>query len=509
MTVIASTLLSAVLLLFGTGLEPLAWLTWLAYLPVLWLAPRTGARMACCAAGLASVLGQSRMWPYFLGTLEMPLAAAGALILGQALVFALLVGVYRQLLLNGRLLTAVAAVPAGWAALEYVLSLALPHGAWLSLAYTQANVLPVLQTASVTGPWGITFLVMGLPTALAAVTAPQLSGRSKGRVLLVAAIVLALPLGYGTWLLSLPRPGTTARVALLDTDRPNDTTGLATTAGRHVLDRYLTRIRALPHSTRAVVLPEKTFAVDERKIPDLTAPIRRLAVERRQDIVVGLVLDRAGTSYNAALGFRAHGGKPVLYLKHHLIPGAEEGLRPGGGTTFVSPGHGLIICKDLDFPALVRDYRSRGAAVLLAPAWDFTEDGWLHSRMAITRGVGNGLTVARTSRAGRLTVSDPNGRVLAEKASGRGDFTTITARLPARAHTNRTVYTRFGDWFAWLCLLLLAAVAVRAVLSRARTGHRPRRAGARTPTVAVNSPLPALSAPMTHVIDSALCGGRS
>lgn len=69
--------------------------------------------------------------------------------------------------------------------------------------------------------------------------------------------------------------------------------------------------------------------------------------------------------------------------------------------------------------------------MLLAPAWDFTEDGRLHSRMAVTRGVESGLTVARTARAGRVTVSDPFGRILAERVTADDDFTTLTADLPA------------------------------------------------------------------------------
>ena len=50
MTAIVSTLLSSVLLLFGTGLHPVAWLTWFGPLPVLWLAPRTGGRAAFVGA---------------------------------------------------------------------------------------------------------------------------------------------------------------------------------------------------------------------------------------------------------------------------------------------------------------------------------------------------------------------------------------------------------------------------------------------------------------------------
>ncbi|MER6817788.1 hypothetical protein ABT299_51790 [Spirillospora sp. NPDC000708] len=161
MTAIVSTLLSSVLLLLGTGLHPVAWLTWFGPLPVLWLAPRAGGRAAFAAASLAWLAGQSRMWPYYLGTLEMPPPAAAGIIAGTALVFGLLALAFRRLLLRGLPLLAALTVPAGWAALEYALSVAAPHGAWLSLAYTQADVPPVVQTASLTGPWGITFLVMG------------------------------------------------------------------------------------------------------------------------------------------------------------------------------------------------------------------------------------------------------------------------------------------------------------------------------------------------------------
>ncbi|MFB4296500.1 nitrilase-related carbon-nitrogen hydrolase [Actinomadura sp. NTSP31] len=452
MTVIVSTLLSSVLLLFGTGLHPVAWLTWLGPLPVLWLAPRVGGRAAFAAASVAWLAGQSRMWPYYLGTLEMPPPAAAGIIVGTALVFGLLVLAFRRLLLRGFPLVAALTVPAGWAALEYALSLAAPHGAWLSLAYTQADVPPVVQTASLTGPWGITFLVMGVPAAVAAAAAPGAARR--WRVLLAAALVLVLPLAYGGWRLRQPHDPSRATVTLLDTDRPDDTIDLATPQGRDLLSRYLAAIRATaPAGT--VVLPEKTFAADESTLPALTGPLARLAAERHEDIVAGLVLTTEGTARNAALGIRADGGPPALYFKHHMIPGLEDGLTPGSDLAFLSPGRGLAICKDLDFPGLVRAYRARGATVLYAPAWDFTGDGRLHGRMALVRGVESGLTVARAARAGTLLVSDPYGRVLAERATGGPGFTSVTAALPARGV--RTVYSRFGDWFAWLCVLLLAA----------------------------------------------------
>ncbi len=54
---------------------------------------------------------------------------------------------------------------------------------------------------------------------------------------------------------------------------------------------------------------------------------------------------------------------------------------------------------------------------MYVPAWDFIKDDWLHSRMAILRGVENGYAIVRTARQGALTISDYRGKVLYEASS--------------------------------------------------------------------------------------------
>ncbi len=103
------------------------------------------------------------------------------------------------------------------------------------------------------------------------------------------------------------------------------------------------------------------------------------------------------------------------YRKQHLLYGESY---ESGTTLVLTPGRpspwAVAICKDLDFPLPAGAYRKLGAGGLLVPSWDFDRDGWLNSRMAVIRGVENGLTVERTARSGSLTVSDGYGRVLAE-----------------------------------------------------------------------------------------------
>ena len=131
---------------------------------------------------------------------------------------------------------------------------------------------------------------------------------------------------------------------------------------------------------------------------------------------------------------------------------------------------GVAICKDLDFPAWSRAYGQRGARFLAVPAWDFVRDGRLHARMAVTRGVENGFTIARSAQEGVVTFSDAYGRILGEQSSATDPM--MVQRLPPGP--GATVYTRSGDWFGWANLLMLGALLLgimRAVV------HNPKSAG--------------------------------
>ncbi|WP_143078966.1 nitrilase-related carbon-nitrogen hydrolase [Nonomuraea pusilla] len=446
---LSAALASAVLLHFGTGLHPVAWLTWLAPLPVLLAAPRVRGGPAFAAGTLAWLGGQLRLWPYLTGTLEMPVAVTAGLLAGPALLFGLGVLLHRSLLARRRPLSAVLALPALWVGVEYLMALAGPHGAWWSLAYTQADVLPVLQTASVTGVWGITFLLQFVPATVAALLAPDAPRRLP--VAVTGGALMALALAYGFARLGTGQEDEQHReVALISTDEPRDTGELDSPQGRDLLQRYGRAIDvAAARGAEIVVLPEKTFGVATARLP-----LARPGVA----VVAGVALRTGTTRTNSALA----GPSGDRYDKHHLIPGLESEFTPGRTLTFLGrTTMGLIICKDLDFPWLVRQYRQAGATALLAPAWDFDDDAWLHSRMAMVRGVESGLSVARAARQGVLTVSDTRGRVLAEGRSGKPGVTTVFAALPQQGAA--TVYTRLGDWAAWssVAMLLIALGRLR------------------------------------------------
>jgi apolipoprotein N-acyltransferase len=141
---------------------------------------------------------------------------------------------------------------------------------------------------------------------------------------------------------------------------------------------------------------------------------------------------------------------------------------PGTGPLALTGGAGVEICKDMDFPAMLRTDSVRLAPGLMAvPAWDFERDAFAHARMALMRSVENGFSMARAARNGLLTLSDAYGRILAVRASGSDDgFVAVTGEVPAGLQGGRTLYDRIGDAFAWGCLILSATLLVLALVRR-------------------------------------------
>jgi apolipoprotein N-acyltransferase len=129
---------------------------------------------------------------------------------------------------------------------------------------------------------------------------------------------------------------------------------------------------------------------------------------------------------------------------------------------------GVFICYESVFPDEVRQFAANGAQVLV----NISNDEWFgpygapgqHLNMARMRAIENGRWVLRSTNSGVTSSIDPYGRVVA-----RAERHVRTAlQAPYAFVGNKTFYTRFGDWFAYLC----AIITVLALFMR--TGVRMR-----------------------------------
>ena len=468
-----AAVISAVLFYLGFGLHPLPFLTWLILLPLLLVAPRISAKRTVILSLIAGLCGQAGVAVYFAGTLHMPPALLAVLTMYIAAVLAGTVSIGRLFLVRRKPLLAVLATAGTWVTGEYLLTILAPHGAWWSLGYSQAAILPLLQIVSIAGIWVLSFLIVAFPTALAAMAAPETGRRSRIKIGLSILIVAGLVLAFGALRLQHTQTGPKLRVATAVAAESSDELAVTSAAGEAVLGEYQHTMQHLASQhVQAVVFPEKGLRVSQDQLPLITGPLAQAAKQHNITAIVGVMVKTAPETYeNQALVFTPN-HRQATYVKQHLIPGLESDFDEGDKLTF-TPGssntQGVIICKDLDFQRLVRSYRQAGASILFAPAWDFNNDGWLHSRIAITRGVENGLAIARSGRDGQLTISDANGHLLAEHAARENTASLVVADMPTKAPS--TLYTTLGDWLAYLSL----AITATSVGYLAATRKRSRR----------------------------------
>ncbi|MBY0433623.1 MAG: hypothetical protein K2U26_05900, partial [Cyclobacteriaceae bacterium] len=321
--------------------------------------------------------------------------------------------------------------------------------------------------ASVTGIWGIVFIASLLPAAI--VTAWYFRGNRSKQIftIAIASTILLGTIVFGLVRVNQTKPHTEVPVGITavseelysDTSNPKR-------AKNKIISQYIEQISSLAkQGARYVLFPEKVLHLNKIQKDSLLAVFSHAATQLNTTIIGGVAANEDSTWRNL-VEFIPPAGAVQQYQKRFHVKGFEGHFQRGTRVGLLSDtpfAAGMAICKDMDFPTWLRSYQD--VDVLFVPAWDFVQDGWLHARMAVLRGVENGYTMVRGGRQGRLTVSDYRGRIVAEANCENGTATSLLARAPV--YHARTLYSTWGDWFGWLCIFLTAVFVVQAfIISR-------------------------------------------
>lgn len=453
------TLASALLLYFSTGLGGMWLLAWFALAPLLWLAyGHQPLWRIALATFVAFTLGDIGFVEPFVG---MPAATLGISMAVLALSVAAAGAICLARLIQRRVSwpLALVAFPALWVGIEYVSSLVSPNGTVGSLAYTQVGAPMLIQSASVFGIWAITFLICLVAGGIALALHDR---RAALRIVAVVAIVFVANLLCGAAQLSTRAAAGTKSVALIVRDQPAERFASDRASWLAITSAYAREVQTVAASSpglATVVLPEKLAVLQPAWRSAVLAPLAKVARVDHLRIVAGFE-DDAKVSRNIAITFEPN-GSTATYAKRRLLA-SEGNLTPGTKPGILPGGLAVEICKDMDFPQLIRtDAAGHHLGLVVVPAEDFTIDGWMHARVAVMRGVEDGFAVARSARKGDLTVSDDRGRLLAIATSQADRFVVRVVDVPVGS--GNTIYLAIGDLFAWLCLGLFAAVGGLAI----------------------------------------------
>ncbi len=357
---------------------------------------------------------------------------------------------------------------------EYLISFTPAFGSVFSLAYTQYGNLPLLQIISVTGIYGVSFLIAWFASVGNWIWEQGFVWPRIRAVTLLYGGLLALVLLGGSLRLALfPPSSQTVRVAGISAaastlQKVQDEIGHFSTTQRFTpadlaqlrsafapLDDELLNLsqREASAGAKIIVWPEigaYTLAADKT---GLLERAQTLAREAHIYLEMGLsVFQPPATYYDQAILVDQEGRVDWTYNKTYPAPGDPE--KPGKGIVPVmeTPYGRLanVICFDADFPPLMRQPGSQDVDIMLVPSNDWPGiDPW-HTQHAVFRAIENGYALVRQASNGLAMTVDDEGQVLAATDYYTTDQQTMIASVPVKGVW--TIYAHVGDLFAWLCI---------------------------------------------------------
>ncbi len=347
------------------------------------------------------------------------------------------------------------AAAAVWTAAEFLRSQGPLGFPWALLGATQHRALPVIQVAAFTGVYGVTFLVVLVNAACAAVITRRAA---------LPAVVTALALGgaivWGILVLRQPVPVSFV-AAVIQPD--------FSTRAPELVQQQLWTLRQLTHEAARrgatlVVWPETASPTDILANP---AVLHAVQTWVRDDRISLIATSLENGLTNSAFAFAPSGTLTGRYDKVRLVPFAEAGEEHGHAYTVLRtpPARlGVAICFESIFPDISRRYAREGATMLVV----ITNDGWFagraapaqHAALAPFRAIEEGRYLLRAGNQELSAIIDPRGRVVGDlPLRARGVLASGVAAL-----SGLTPYARYGDVFGWAAAL----VAAGALLPRAR-----------------------------------------
>jgi apolipoprotein N-acyltransferase len=398
--------------------------------------------------------------------------------------------------------------PLLWVGLDYVRSFLFSGFPWQDLGYSQYKALLLIQTADLTGHFGITFhiVLVNFVTALifllwqanrSAVKASQplltlRLHRAFYYAILPSLCMILVVLGYNLFryrqqseiMASSPRMKIAVVQGSIEQDKKWSPAMRLKTI--NIYTRLSEQAIASEHGPPVLLVWPETalpFLIDNnpyyqrlKNILITKEKICLLAGAPYYKEIVNNKGEQTGKylAYNSAYLFKPDGEIGGRYDKQHLVPFGEyvpfsdyfslpgplvENIgnfrsgKPVAPLSCRGAAIGVLICFESIFPKLARDWTASGANLLV----NITNDAWFgrssapwqHLSMSVFRAVENRRSLARAANTGVSAVIDPLGRIISFSPLFQPFY--LAAEVPLLQ--GKTVFVSIGYFFGLLCLL--------------------------------------------------------
>ncbi len=388
------------------------------------------------------------------------------------------------------------AVASIWVSLEWIKGWLLTGFPWGNIGYSQWNFVQGIQIASITGVYGISFIVVFFNAGIAKLICNIDRWRDQLITVIVPCLLTIVCITYGFVVIDRhDNTENSLKVALV----PGNISQLEKWQRKNfprIFAKYLNLSRkAASKKPDIIVWPETAVSGDvlSGKLPNYNKHFKDFQAQIGNiPMLIGATdLDAYNDLYNRVISVSSNSEIVGKYAKMHLVPFGEyiplADFLPNfiqfqpyqhGKTLDTLPivnaqqskddnlKVGTSICFESAFPNHFRKFVKQGAdvmGILTNDAW-FTGTAFpeLHLAMAPMRAVENRIAVFRCANGGYTCVVDKYGRINRPMVTPQTSEEFINAEINLK-NENLTLYTRYGDWFPILCILssIVSLTAVR------------------------------------------------
>ncbi len=378
-------------------------------------------------------------------------------------------------------------IPAFWVALEYVRSNIFTGFGWALLGHSQYLNLPFIQISDITGAYGVSFFVMAINVIIYILMERGI--KKSGQAFIIFLILVSCVAGYGYFRLNAPEsPKGSIKISLVQGNIPQY---MKWDPGMrdHIWSRYSALTEMAAKDQPDLIIWPETSLPGYMEDEDLFKNVAIIARETHSALLIGApsYREEGDSMHNTAFLIDKSGNISEKYDKIHLVPFGEYipfDKQIGFIRRFVNKPIGefekgrehtvfeientarfsVLICFEDIFANLVRRSTMKGVDFLV----NITNDAWFmktpapyqHAQSSVFRAIENRVPVVRAANTGLSCFIDRRGRIFdSVNIDGNEIFVTGYKTNKIAIIEGRSLYTKFGDIFVFLCAFAVVAAA--------------------------------------------------
>ncbi|MEI6050717.1 MAG: nitrilase-related carbon-nitrogen hydrolase [Bacteroidota bacterium] len=365
--------------------------------------------------------------------------------------------------------------PASLIVIQFILSYVEQLGTILHWTGSMFSFKPLIQLVSITGVWGLSFLVGWLASIINLLWEEKFDLKKVRLTVALFTGLFLLIIFWGSIRLAFFTPANgTVKVGSVIVGFQEDNFFYTYEAmAEKVKLEQKEKYRTLTYKVQ-----DELFATSEKLIPSgirilswasgnavVFAEDEAVLISRMQNfarknqiyffpslLVLG---EYKGPDQNHILAIQPDG---QIEYDHYKGRNPNANFYQGNLVEIINTPYGRIaspICFEMEFHRFIRQAGKKGVDIFIVPGDEPARGAAnMHTELSMLRAIENGCSMLRTTLEGLTMGADYQGRVLSQLDFYKTlDNRTIITELPVKGV--KTIYSRAGDWFAWLCVILL------------------------------------------------------